>query len=46
MVPERVEREILVDAPLGVVWAVITEPEHISSWSATPSRSTSAPEAS
>ncbi len=32
MVPERVEREILVDAPLGVVWAVITEPEHISAW--------------
>jgi uncharacterized protein YndB with AHSA1/START domain len=32
MVPERVEREILVDAPLGVVWAVITEPEHISGW--------------
>lgn len=32
MVPERVEREILVDAPLAVVWAVITEPEHISGW--------------
>jgi uncharacterized protein YndB with AHSA1/START domain len=32
MVPERVEREILVDAPPGVVWAVITEPEHISGW--------------
>jgi uncharacterized protein YndB with AHSA1/START domain len=32
MVPERVEREVLVDAPLEVVWAVITEPEHISGW--------------
>jgi uncharacterized protein YndB with AHSA1/START domain len=32
MVPERVEREILVDAPLEVVWAVITEPEHLSGW--------------
>jgi uncharacterized protein YndB with AHSA1/START domain len=32
MVPDRIEREILVAAPLGVVWAVITEPEHISRW--------------
>ena len=32
MVPERVEREILIDAPLEVVWSVITEPEHISGW--------------
>jgi uncharacterized protein YndB with AHSA1/START domain len=32
MVPERVEREVLVDAPLEVVWAVITEPEHIGGW--------------
>jgi uncharacterized protein YndB with AHSA1/START domain len=32
MVPQRIEREILVDAPLQVVWAVITEPEHISGW--------------
>lgn len=32
MVPERVEREILIDAPLEVVWAVITEPEHVSGW--------------
>jgi uncharacterized protein YndB with AHSA1/START domain len=32
MVPERVEREVLVDAPLEVVWAVITEPAHISGW--------------
>jgi uncharacterized protein YndB with AHSA1/START domain len=32
MVPERIEREILVDAPLEVVWAVITEPDHISGW--------------
>jgi len=32
MVPERVEREILIDAPLEVVWAVITQPEHVSGW--------------
>lgn len=32
MVPERVEREVLVEAPLDVVWSVVTEPEHISGW--------------
>jgi uncharacterized protein YndB with AHSA1/START domain len=32
MVPERIEREISIDAPLEVVWAVITEPEHVSGW--------------
>jgi uncharacterized protein YndB with AHSA1/START domain len=32
MVPERVEREILIEAPPEVVWAVVTEPEHIAGW--------------
>lgn len=32
MVPERIEREILIDAPLEVVWSVITEPEHVGGW--------------
>ena len=32
MVPQRIEREILIDAPVEVVWAVVTEPEHISKW--------------
>jgi uncharacterized protein YndB with AHSA1/START domain len=32
MVPPRIEREILIDAPLDVVWAVVTEPEHIRGW--------------
>jgi len=32
MVPERIEREIFIDAPIEVVWAVITEPEHINGW--------------
>jgi uncharacterized protein YndB with AHSA1/START domain len=32
MVPQRIEREILIDAPIDVVWAVVTEPEHISGW--------------
>jgi uncharacterized protein YndB with AHSA1/START domain len=32
VVPDRVEREILIDAPLDVVWSVITEPEHVAGW--------------
>jgi uncharacterized protein YndB with AHSA1/START domain len=32
MVPERIEREILIDAPLDVVWAVVTEAEHVGGW--------------
>jgi uncharacterized protein YndB with AHSA1/START domain len=32
MIPDRIEREIVIDAPLEVVWAVVTEPEHISDW--------------
>ena len=32
MVPQRIERSILIDAPVEVVWSVVTEPEHISGW--------------
>jgi uncharacterized protein YndB with AHSA1/START domain len=32
MLPDRIEREIVIDAPLEVVWAVVTAPEHIGSW--------------
>jgi uncharacterized protein YndB with AHSA1/START domain len=32
MTPQRIEREILIDAPVGVVWQVVTEPEHIRGW--------------
>jgi uncharacterized protein YndB with AHSA1/START domain len=32
MVPQRIEREIVIDAPVEVVWSVVTEPEHISAW--------------
>ena len=32
MVPQRIERQILIRAPVDVVWAVVTEPEHISGW--------------
>jgi uncharacterized protein YndB with AHSA1/START domain len=32
MDPDRIEREILIEAPVDIVWAVVTEPEHISGW--------------
>jgi uncharacterized protein YndB with AHSA1/START domain len=32
LVPDRIEREIVIDAPVDVVWAVVTEPEQISGW--------------
>ncbi|SRR6266516_6818719 len=32
MVPERIEREILIDAPVEAVWTIATEPEHVGSW--------------
>lgn len=32
MAADRIEREIEIDAPIDVVWTVITEPEHITGW--------------
>ncbi len=32
MPTDRIEREIDIDAPIEVVWTVITEPEHITDW--------------
>ena len=32
MAADRVEREVLIEAPIHVVWAVISEPEHIVRW--------------
>ena len=32
MGPDRIERDILIDAPIEVVWSVLTEPEHINAW--------------
>jgi uncharacterized protein YndB with AHSA1/START domain len=32
MVPDRIEQEVLIDAPLEVVWKVVTEPEHVAGW--------------
>lgn len=32
MVPDRIERDILIDAPVEVVWRVLTEAEHVKAW--------------
>jgi uncharacterized protein YndB with AHSA1/START domain len=32
MVPESIEREILIDAAVEIVWSVVTEPEHVGTW--------------
>jgi len=32
VVPERIEREIVIKAPREIVWSVITEPEHVGRW--------------
>ena len=32
MVPEQIEHEIVIDAPLERVWAMLTEAEHIRQW--------------
>jgi uncharacterized protein YndB with AHSA1/START domain len=32
MPADRIEREIDIDAPIDVVWNVITEPDHINRW--------------
>jgi len=32
MPADRIEREILIEAPVDVVWGVVTEPDHIKQW--------------
>jgi uncharacterized protein YndB with AHSA1/START domain len=32
MVEDRIEREIRIEAPIDVVWSVVTEPDQISRW--------------
>lgn len=32
MVADRIEREIRIEAPIDVVWSVVTEPAQISQW--------------
>jgi uncharacterized protein YndB with AHSA1/START domain len=32
MVPDRIEREVLIEAPVEVVWSIVTESEHVGTW--------------
>jgi uncharacterized protein YndB with AHSA1/START domain len=32
MVPDRIERDIMISAPIERVWAVITESDHVGRW--------------
>jgi uncharacterized protein YndB with AHSA1/START domain len=32
VVPNSIEREVLIEAPVEVVWSIVTEPEHVSGW--------------
>lgn len=32
MIPDRIEREIVIDAPVEVVWAIVTEARHVGRW--------------
>ena len=32
MIPEQIEREVVIAAPIERVWDVITRPEHVGSW--------------
>ena len=32
MIPSQIEKEILIEAPIDVVWRVVTEPDHLMQW--------------
>jgi uncharacterized protein YndB with AHSA1/START domain len=32
MVPQSIEREVRIDAPVETVWSIVTEPHHIARW--------------
>lgn len=32
MVLDSIEREIVIEAPVDVVWSIVTEPEHVARW--------------
>ncbi|HMD56477.1 MAG TPA: SRPBCC family protein [Solirubrobacteraceae bacterium] len=32
MVPDRIEREVLINAPVEIVWSIVSEPEHVARW--------------
>jgi uncharacterized protein YndB with AHSA1/START domain len=31
-IPDRIEREVVIEAPIERVWALITEPQHVGTW--------------
>ena len=31
-VPDRIDHEVLVEAPPERVWAIVTEPAHVGAW--------------
>jgi uncharacterized protein YndB with AHSA1/START domain len=31
-IPDQIEREVVIDAPVQRVWALITDPEHVGRW--------------
>jgi uncharacterized protein YndB with AHSA1/START domain len=32
MVPDRIEQQILIEAPVEVVWEIVTDSEHVGGW--------------
>jgi uncharacterized protein YndB with AHSA1/START domain len=32
VVPNSIEREVLIDAPVELVWSIVTEPEYVGRW--------------
>jgi len=32
LIPDRIEHDVLIEAPVDTVWRIITEPEHIAQW--------------
>jgi len=32
VIPAQIEKEMLIEAPVDVVWQIVTEPDHISQW--------------
>ena len=32
MVPSQIEKEVLIEAPIDIVWRVLTEPDQITQW--------------
>ena len=32
MIPDKIEREVLIEAPVEIVWRIVTEPDQIVQW--------------